>query len=40
LPGRSGLAHRLIGSVAEKVVRKAPCPVMAVRHPGHRFEMP
>jgi nucleotide-binding universal stress UspA family protein len=28
--GRRGLAHALIGSVAEKVVRCAPCPVMAV----------
>ncbi|MEZ6097559.1 MAG: universal stress protein [Pirellulaceae bacterium] len=30
--GRSGLAHMLIGSVAERVVRKAPCPVLVV-HP-------
>lgn len=29
--GRSGLPHLMIGSVAEKVVRKAPCPVLAVR---------
>src|SRR5437899_1098204 len=26
--GHSGLAHMLLGSVAEKVVRKAPCPVL------------
>ena len=29
--GRSGIAHMLIGSVAEKVVRKAPCPVLTVK---------
>jgi nucleotide-binding universal stress UspA family protein len=29
--GRRGLAHALIGSVAELVVRKASCPVLAVR---------
>ena len=29
--GRTGLSHALIGSVAEKVVRKAPCPVFTVR---------
>jgi len=29
--GRGGMAHVLIGSVAEKVVRTAPCPVMTVR---------
>ena len=38
--GRSGLKHALFGSVAEKVVRKAPCPVLSVRHPDHKFEMP
>lgn len=32
--GRSGLPHLLIGSVAEKVVRTAPCPVVTVRQPG------
>ncbi len=29
--GRGAVAHALMGSVAEKVVRKAPCPVLAVR---------
>jgi universal stress protein A len=29
--GRSGLSHLLIGSVAERVVRSAPCPVLTVR---------
>lgn len=38
--GRTGLSHMIIGSVAEKVVRKAPCPVLSVKHPDHRFEMP
>jgi universal stress protein A len=30
--GRTGLQHVLLGSVAEKVVRLAPCPVLTVRH--------
>jgi nucleotide-binding universal stress UspA family protein len=38
--GRSALAAMLLGTVAEKVVRKAPCPVLTVRHPQHKFEMP
>ena len=38
--GRGGLAHVLMGSVAEKVVRKAPCPVLTVRPDGHQFQMP
>jgi nucleotide-binding universal stress UspA family protein len=29
--GRTGLAHLLLGSVAEKVVRKSPVPVLTVR---------
>jgi nucleotide-binding universal stress UspA family protein len=29
--GRSGVAHLLMGSVAEKVLRAAPCPVLTVR---------
>ena len=29
--GRSGLAHIMIGSVAERVVRTAPCPVLTVK---------
>lgn len=29
--GRTGLTHALMGSVAERVVRKAPCPVLTVR---------
>jgi nucleotide-binding universal stress UspA family protein len=38
--GRSGLDHILFGSVAEKVVRKAPCPVLAVKPKDYRFRMP
>ncbi|MFQ5731537.1 MAG: universal stress protein [Planctomycetaceae bacterium] len=38
--GRTGLPHVLMGSVAEKVVRKAPCPVLTVRRPEHKFVMP
>jgi nucleotide-binding universal stress UspA family protein len=38
--GHSALAAMLLGTVAEKVVRKAPCPVLTVRHPKHVFEMP
>jgi nucleotide-binding universal stress UspA family protein len=38
--GHSGLIHVLMGSVTEKVVRKAPCPVLTVRHPEHEFVHP
>ncbi len=38
--GRGGLTHVLLGSVTEKVVRKAPCPVLTVRHPEHEFVHP
>jgi len=38
--GHSALAAMLLGTVAEKVVRKAPCPVLTVKHPQHKFEMP
>jgi universal stress protein A len=30
--GRTGIAHLILGSVAEAVVRTAPCPVLTVRH--------
>ena len=30
--GRRGVAHLLMGSVAERLVRTAPCPVLTVRH--------
>jgi nucleotide-binding universal stress UspA family protein len=32
--GRTGRAHSLAGSVAESVVRTAPCPVLTVREVG------
>ncbi len=35
--GRGAMARLLVGSVAEKVVRTAPCPVLTVRHPEHEF---
>jgi len=38
--GRGELKHALLGSVAERVVRKAPCPVLTIRHPEHDFVMP
>ncbi len=38
--GHSALSAIMLGSVAEKVVRKAPCPVLTVKHPQHKFEMP
>ncbi|MCC6751074.1 MAG: universal stress protein [Deltaproteobacteria bacterium] len=31
--GRTGLSHFFVGSVAEKVVRMAPCPVLTIRAP-------
>ncbi len=38
--GRKGIAHALIGSVAEKIVQMSPCPVLTVKHPEHEFVMP
>ena len=38
--GRGALAHLMMGSVAERVVRIAPCPVLTVRHPEHEFIQP
>ena len=38
--GHTGLAHVFLGSVADKVVRRAPCPVLTVRHPEHEFVHP
>lgn len=38
--GRSAIPHLLLGSVAENVVRKSPCPVLSVRPDQHEFVMP
>ena len=38
--GRGAIAHMLLGSVAERVVRKAHCPVVTVRQAQHEFVMP
>lgn len=38
--GHTGVEHLLFGSTAEKVVRKAPCPVLTIREPikGFKFK--
>ena len=38
--GRTGLEYMLMGSVAEKVVRAASCPVMTIKPDAFQFEMP
>ena len=38
--GRGGVSHMVLGSIAEKVVRRAPCPVLTVRYPQHDFVEP
>lgn len=38
--GRGFVAHVVMGSVAEKVVRTAPCPVLTVRNPNQGFVVP
>lgn len=38
--GQTGTRHALIGSVAERVVRNAVCPVFTVKPLGFKFEMP
>jgi len=35
--GHTGFKHVLLGSVAENVVRHAPCPVLIVRQQEHEF---
>lgn len=36
--GHTGVEHLLFGSTAEKVVRKAPCPVLTLREPIKGFQ--
>ena len=38
--GRGAVGHLLMGSVAERVVRIAPCPVLTLRRPEHEFVLP
>jgi len=38
--GRTGVSHLLLGSVAERVVRLAPCPVLTVRADKVVFKQP
>ena len=38
--GRTGVSRFLMGSVAEHVVRRAPCPVLVVRPSEHEFVQP
>lgn len=38
--GRSGVKHLLMGSVAERLVRTAPCPVLTVRDRERDFIVP
>ena len=38
--GRGIVGHLLMGNVAEKVVRSAPCLVLTVHHPEHEFIQP
>jgi len=38
--GRGAMSRLLVGSVAERVVRTAPCPVLTVRQPEHEFVLP
>lgn len=38
--GLTGIKHILIGSTAEKVVRKAPCPVLVLKPEDFEFHMP
>ena len=38
--GRHGISHLLVGSVAERVVRTASCPVLTLEHPEHEFVVP
>jgi nucleotide-binding universal stress UspA family protein len=32
--GRTGLDHLLMGSIAERIVRRCPCPALVIKYPG------
>lgn len=34
--GRTGMTHLVLGSIAERVVRLSPCPVLTVKKPGSK----
>jgi nucleotide-binding universal stress UspA family protein len=38
--GRTGLSRIMLGSVTERVVRTAPCPVLVAKHPDVVIELP
>ena len=38
--GRKAVGRLMMGSVAERVTRTAPCPVLVVRHPEREFVLP
>lgn len=38
--GNGPITQMILGSVAEKVVHKARCPVLTVRHPEYEFVTP
>jgi len=38
--GATGLEHLIIGSVAENVVRRSPCPVLTVHPDDYKFKLP
>ena len=38
--GEGGWRHAILGDTAEKVVRRAPCPVLTIKHPEHEFVVP
>ncbi len=37
--GRTGIKHIVMGSVAEKVVRYSPNPVLTIKHAGYKFDV-